>query len=190
MPAWSCDATLGPTSQQLGSGPELHHPAHNAPMPTPPRRLWYQVSLRGLLIWVVLFGAVFGWVGHQVEWTRRREVFLRSSTITPIGEFRIRGMRNSPTPAFLIEDATDDKIEEGRRLFPEAVVARDYEEYRREWWKQRPNQRIAGGRVAWLYALDMALRSIIGVLFVVALWIVAAAVVRRVWRRTRRPTQS
>jgi hypothetical protein len=42
-------------------------------MPTPPRRRWYQFSLRTMLIVMVLSSAVFGWWGHRSkEWIRQR----------------------------------------------------------------------------------------------------------------------
>lgn len=111
-------------------------------MPTPPRRHWYQFSLRTFFVLVTVVCGGFGWwVQRTREWIRQRQEWLTTQHYNP--EFGTAGIKLTavplqppaiPTPpgglwffgekgvAQIVVATTIDDQQEAERLFPEAEV--------------------------------------------------------------------
>jgi hypothetical protein len=88
-----------------------------------------------LLVLVALFAVGLAWVNHQIDWMRQREAFrLSSAAYQWRGSAAPASLRILGEPgmaSIMIENGTEEQIDEARRLFPEAAVARNHTELQR-----------------------------------------------------------
>ena len=110
------------------------------PMPTPPRRRWYQVSIRGLLVLVALSAVVFAWVAYELEWKRQRQLVLNKyqnasgdlkapSLLWLFGTrgFERVGMKFEGFEMRALKPAEKEELQRARQLFPEAQVVAGFQ---------------------------------------------------------------
>ena len=100
-----------------------------APMPTPPRRRWFQFGLRTMFVVVTVLGVPIGWVAHNLHWIRQRNAWRDPNS----GAFRAPLVTNPPgrlgwfgeTGEYYIElkNGTQEDVDKVQSLFPEARVA-------------------------------------------------------------------
>jgi hypothetical protein len=116
-------------------------------MSTPPRRRWFQFSLRTMFVVVALAAVPLGWASRQYEIARERQEFA-DRIVRSMGLHGVLYVYEPEWKHWLFGDgtvlllglpaeSTDDDLAEACRLFPEAGIVKDGREYRG--WKKPPN---------------------------------------------------
>ena len=96
-------------------------------MPTPPRRRWFQFSVRTLLVLVTAVAILSNWLGYHLNWIRQRHAFI--AACPQLSPCYIHGTSLAPVQLRLLGEGGVEYIGlakryEGvvRRLFPEARI--------------------------------------------------------------------
>src|SRR5689334_18291305 len=102
-------------------------------MAVPPRRRWYQFSLRTMFVVVAAAAVPLAWVGYSMNWIRQRQQFILKESIPGYVDPRdLLNEKSAPAGLWMFGEVgrygivvKSKDYNRARSLFPEATLSTD-----------------------------------------------------------------